>query len=51
MEDPSDTDIPCEPVGHGEIATGSVESCKDYWRSFLRSSVVMEWVEYGYPLL
>ncbi len=46
-EDPSYTDFPCESVGHGEIATGSVESCKEFWRSFLRSSVVMDWVEHG----
>ena len=44
-------DIPCEPAGHGEIATGSVTSCLEFWRTFVRSSVAMEWIEHGYALL
>ena len=49
--DLDDTDLPCEPAGHGIIATGSVESCKEFWRTFVRSSVVMDWIENGYQLL
>ena len=44
-------DIPWEPTGHGEIATGSVTSCQEFWRTSVRSSVVMEWIEHGYALL
>jgi hypothetical protein len=46
-----DADLPCEPGGHGVIATGSVESCKELWRIFVRSSVVMDWIDNGYHLL
>jgi len=46
-----DADIPCEPAGHEEIATGNVESCKEIWRSFVRSLVSMDWIENGYQLL
>ena len=50
-EEDTEMDIPCEPAGHGEIATGSVTSCKEFWRTFVRSSVVMDWIEHGYALL
>jgi hypothetical protein len=50
-EDMEELDIPCEPAGHGAIATGSVQSCKEFWRSFVRSAVVMDWIENGYRLL
>ncbi len=43
-----DEELPCEPAGHGEIATGSVSICSPFWRTFVRSSVVMQWIEYGY---
>ena len=46
-----DVELPCEPAGHGEIATGSVSSCSPFWRTFVRSPVVMQWIEYGYRLL
>jgi len=44
-------ELPCEPAGHGEIATGSVSSCSPFWRTFVRSFVVMQWIEYGCRLL
>jgi hypothetical protein len=43
--------LPWEPAGHGETATVSVRSCKEFWRTFVRSSVVMQWIEEGYRLL
>ncbi len=44
-------ELPCEPAGDGAIATDSVASCKDFWRSFVRSSTVMDWIEKGYRML
>ncbi len=44
-------DIPWEPAGNGQIATGSVTNCEEIWRTFVRSSVVMVWIEHGYMLL
>jgi hypothetical protein len=46
-----DEELPCEPAGHGEIATGSVSSCSQFWRSFVRSFVVMHWIESDYRLM
>jgi len=46
-----DEELPCEPAGHGEIATESVSICSPFWRTFVRGSVVMQWIEYGYRLL
>jgi hypothetical protein len=46
-----DAELSWEPVGHGQIATGIVSSCKEFWRSFIRSSVVMDWIEHGDALL
>ena len=43
--------MPCELVGHEEIAVGSVSSSAAFWRTFVRSSVVMDWIEEGYRLL
>ena len=52
MDEEEDTeDIPWEPAGYGQIAIGSVTSCKEFWRTFVRSSVVMDWIEHGYALL
>ena len=51
MEEEMDEELPCEPAGHGEIATGSVSRCSSFWRSFVRSHVVMQWIESGYRLL
>ena len=50
-EEDTERDIPCEPASHGEIATVSVISCKEFWRTFVRSSVVMDWIKHGYALL
>ncbi len=46
-----EAELPWEPEGHGQIATGSVSSCQEFWRSFVRSSVVIGWIEHGYALL
>ena len=51
MEADGDLEIPWEPAGHGQIATGSITSCQEFWRTFVRSSVVMDWIEHGYALL
>jgi hypothetical protein len=44
-------ELPCEFVGHGEIGTGNLSSCSRFWRTFVGSSVVMQWIEDGYRLL
>ncbi len=44
-------DLPCEPAGHGTIATGSITKCQEFWRTFVHSPVVMTWIEEGYRLL
>ena len=46
-----DFGLPWEPARHGEIATGSVSKCKEFWRTFVTSSVMMEWIQHGYALL
>ena len=45
-----DLDLPCEPVGSGQIATGSVRKSAAFWRTFTRSSLVLSWIEKGYEL-
>ena len=50
-EEDSEGVLPHEPSGHGEIATGSVTSCAAFWRTFVRSTVVLDWIENGYQLL
>jgi hypothetical protein len=50
-EEEMDEELPCEPAGHGEIATGCVPSCSSLWRTFVSSSLVMQWIEDGYRLL
>ncbi len=44
------TDLPCEPVGSGQIATGSVRKLAAFWRTFTKSSLVLSWIEKGYEL-
>ena len=51
VDEKMDEELPCEPAGHGEIATGSVSRCSPFWWTFVRSSVVMKWIESGYRLL
>ena len=46
-----DEELPCEPAGHGEITTGSVSISSPFWRTFVRSYMVMQWIEYGYRML
>ncbi len=36
-----DVELPWEPVGHGAIATGIIIKCQEFWRTFVRSPVVM----------
>jgi hypothetical protein len=43
--------MPCEPAGHGEIAFGSVSSCAAFWRTYVRSSIVMDLIEEGYRMI
>ncbi len=38
-------DLSWEPARHGTIATGSITKCKEFWRTFIRSPVVMKWIE------
>jgi hypothetical protein len=47
VEEVDELDMPCEPAGHGAIATGSVQSCKEFWRSFVRSALAMDRIENG----
>ena len=52
MTSPRRNELPCEPADHEVIATGSAQSCKEIWRTtFVRSAVVMEWIENNYRLL
>jgi len=46
-----DLEIPWELAGHGQIATGIITSCQEFRPAFVRSSVVMDWIEHGYVLL
>ncbi len=39
-----------ELAGLGPIATGSVTKNAAFWRTFVRSSWVMDWIENGYKL-
>ncbi len=34
-----------------EACTGMVTNCLEFWRTFVRGSVVMEWIEHNYALL
>ena len=45
-----DTDLPCEPMGSGRIATGSVRKSATFWKIFTKSSWVLSWIEKGYGL-
>jgi hypothetical protein len=45
-----ENEVPCEPAGCGEIATGIVLSCSPFWRTFVRSFVMMQLIEDGYRL-
>jgi hypothetical protein len=46
-----EVELPWEPVGHGAIAIGNVTMCKEFWRTFVRSLGVMNWIKEGYRLL
>jgi hypothetical protein len=46
-----DVELPWEPAGHGAIATCGITKCQEFWRTFVRSPVVMSWIEEGYRLL
>ncbi len=51
VDEEMDEELPCEPAGHGEIATGSVSRCSPLWGTFVRRSVVRQWIESGYRLM
>ena len=38
-------ELPWELVGHGAIATNNITECKEFWRTFVRNPVVMNWIE------
>ncbi len=40
-------ELPWEQAGHGAFATGNVTKCREYWRIFTRSPVLMNWIEEG----
>ena len=44
-------ELPWEPASHGAIATSSVTKCKEFWRTFAHSPVVMNWIEEDYRLM
>ena len=44
-------DLVCKPVGSGSIATGSVSADASFWRTFVKSSWVMSWIDNGYEVL
>ncbi len=46
-----EVELPWEPAGHGAIATGSITKCKEFWQTFVRSPVGMNWIEEDYRLL
>ena len=46
-----DTELPHEPAGSEPVATGSISSCAEFWRSFVTSSWVMDWIDCGYRLM
>jgi hypothetical protein len=46
-----DYEQPFEPAVSELLATGSVMKCAKFWRTFVRSSWVMQWIDYGYPLV
>ena len=48
LDDVEETELPCEPAGHGAIAMGSVQSCKEFCRTFVGSAIVIDWIENGY---
>jgi hypothetical protein len=43
--------LPCELAGHCKIAMGSISTCSPSWRTFVRRSMVTQWIEDGYRLL
>jgi hypothetical protein len=45
-----DSDLPCEPIGSSQLATGSVRKPTPFWRTFTKSSLVLSWIEKGYEL-
>jgi hypothetical protein len=40
----------CEPAGSGPITTGIVKKSAAFWRTFVKSSWVLWWIEKGYEL-
>ncbi len=44
-------ELPWELASHGAITTGNITKYKELWRTFVRSPVVMNWIEKCYRLL
>ena len=44
-------DVPFEPAGSEPLAIGSITKCASFWRTFVKSRVVMDWIDNGYRLL
>ena len=44
-------ELPWEPASHGDIATGNITKCQKFWRTFVRSPMVMNWIKEGYRFL
>ena len=40
-----------EPVGSKFITTESISKCSSFWRTFVKSKRVMEWIDNGYDLV
>ncbi len=46
----SNPELTCEPVGSGPIATSGVKKNAAFWRTCVRGSWVMRWIDHGYEL-
>jgi hypothetical protein len=44
-------DVSFEPAGSEPFAMGSITKCVSFWRTFVKSRVVMDWIDNGYKLL
>jgi len=44
-------DVPVEKAGFEPEATGSVTKCVAFWRTIVKSQIIMGWIDKGYKLL
>ena len=40
-------DVPFEPAGSEPLATGNVTKCATFWRTLVKSPIVMDWIDNG----